>query len=181
MFTASDEETKRWWPMDFRLVHRVTFGPELIMELVVTNTGTGPMRFEEALHSYHRVGRIGDVRVRGLHGVDYLDKPDSSRQKTQRGDIVFSSETDRVFMETPGAVEMVDEALGRRLRITKRQSLATVVWNPWIEKAHALADLGDDEWTRFVCIETANVAGCAVDLAPGQQHIMAAVVSLAPL
>src|SRR6266700_1338059 len=26
MFTESDESTKKWWPADFRLVHRVTFG-----------------------------------------------------------------------------------------------------------------------------------------------------------
>src|SRR5580692_2424135 len=39
MFTESDEETKRWWPADLRLVHRVTFASELRLELVVTNTG----------------------------------------------------------------------------------------------------------------------------------------------
>ena len=29
MFTESDERTQRWWPGNFRLVHRVTFGSEL--------------------------------------------------------------------------------------------------------------------------------------------------------
>src|SRR5439155_19188080 len=54
MFTESDEGTKRWWPAEFRLVHRATFGSELSLELVVTNTGGTSLRFEEALHAYHR-------------------------------------------------------------------------------------------------------------------------------
>src|ERR1700722_16658306 len=33
MFTESDDSTRRWWPADFRLVHRATFGLELNLEL----------------------------------------------------------------------------------------------------------------------------------------------------
>ena len=32
MAIESDEQTRRWWPADFRLVHRVVFGPELTLE-----------------------------------------------------------------------------------------------------------------------------------------------------
>src|ERR1700733_5543530 len=40
MFTESDEDSKRWWPADFRLAYRVTFGAQLKLELIVTNSGT---------------------------------------------------------------------------------------------------------------------------------------------
>src|SRR5712664_345894 len=53
MSTESDEDTKRWWHAEFRLVYRVTFASELRLELVVTNTGKASLRFEEALHAYH--------------------------------------------------------------------------------------------------------------------------------
>jgi D-hexose-6-phosphate mutarotase len=43
------------------------------------------------------------------------------------------------------------------------------------------SDLGDDEWKQLVCIETSNVADFAVDLAPGQQHTMKAIVRLSDL
>src|ERR1700758_123587 len=56
MFTESNEDTRRCWPAEFRLVHRATFGSELSLELVVTNTGRTPLRFEEALHAYYRAG-----------------------------------------------------------------------------------------------------------------------------
>jgi len=89
MFTESDEGTKRWWPAEFRLVHRATFGSELSLELVVTNTGGTSLRFEEALHAYHRVGNIEKTRVRGLDTVHYFDKTDSNRKKMQHGEIVI--------------------------------------------------------------------------------------------
>jgi glucose-6-phosphate 1-epimerase len=179
MFTESDEDTKRWWPADFRLVHRVTFGPELSLELVMTNTGKTPLRFEEALHAYHRVGNIETTRVRGLDKVDYLDKTESGLKKTQHGEIVIGSETDRVYLDTAGAIEVEDALLHRRTRITKENSRTTVVWNPWVQKAHSLSDFADDGWKQMICIETSNVSDFAIDLAPGQQHKMTALVTLA--
>ncbi len=179
MFTESNASTKRWWPADFRLVHRARFGSELSLELVLTNTGTTPLRFEEALHAYHRVGDIEKVRVQGLDTVRYLDKTDSNREKTQRGEIVIVSETDRVYLNTQHALELEDTVLHRRTRITKENSLTTVVWNPWAQKAKAFADLGDDEWRQMICIESSNVSDFAVDLAPGQQHTMKAIIRVA--
>jgi glucose-6-phosphate 1-epimerase len=179
MVTESNENTKRWWPADFRLVHRATFGRELSLELVLTNTGAGLLRFEEALHTYHRVGDVQKVRVRGLDGVRYLDKTDRHREKTQHNDIVITTETDRVYLNTEHEMQLEDPVLRRRVRVAKENSRTSVVWNPWVEKAHAFSDLGDDEWKQMVCIETSNVSDFAVDLAPGHQHIMKAIIRVA--
>ncbi len=179
LFTESDPDTKKFWPADFRLVHRVTFGPELSLELRLTNTGKTSLRFEEALHSYFRVGSIEAARVRGLDGVDYLDKTDSNRRKRQAGEIVIASETDRVYLNTTAAVEVDDPVLRRRIRVAKENSRTTVVWNPWVQKAHALSDFADDEWRQMICVETANAGDAAVELAPGRQHTMKAVISVA--
>ena len=176
MFTESDANTRKWWPADFRLVHRATFDRELSLELVVTNTGTTSLRFEEALHTYHRVGNIEKTRVGGLDTVHYLDKTDFNRNKVQHGEIAIVRETDRVYLNTGDAIELEDPVLHRRTRVTKENSRTTVVWNPWVEKAHSLPDFADDEWRQMICIETSNVADFAVHLAPGQQHSMKALV-----
>ena len=176
MFTENDKSTMKWWPADFRLVHHATFGSELSLELVVRNTGTTSLRFEEALHTYHRVGDIAKAGVLGLDGVHYLDKTDSNRKKLQHGEIVIVSETDRVYLDTSDAVELEDPVLRRRSRVTKQNSRTTVVWNPWVQKARALSDVGDDEWTQMICVESSNVADFAVLLVPGQQHTMSALV-----
>jgi D-hexose-6-phosphate mutarotase len=99
-----------------------------------------------------------------------------NRKKTQQGPIVIVSETDRVYLNTKGAIELEDQALGRRIGVTKENSLTTVVWNPWVEKAKAMSDFDAAEWTQMVCIETSNVSDFAVELAPEEQHRMKAMV-----
>src|SRR5215470_209770 len=86
MSIESDEQTRRWWPADFRLLHRVMFDTELTLELVCINTGITDLRFEEASHTYNRVGDVSNVRLHGLDSVQFLDNTDSNRAKVQRGD-----------------------------------------------------------------------------------------------
>jgi glucose-6-phosphate 1-epimerase len=176
IFTESGEDTRKWWPADFRLVYRATFGSELTLELIMTNTGPAPLRFEEALHAYFHVGDAREAQVSGLDGVHYLDKTDGFREKTQDGEVVITSETDRVYLDTEHPLELRDPVLQRRTTVTKENSHTTVVWNPWVDKARVLADLGEDQWTRMLCIETSNVGDFAIDLAPRQQHSMKATV-----
>jgi glucose-6-phosphate 1-epimerase len=181
MFTESDETTKRWWPAEFRLVYRATFGRELSLELVVLNTGKTALRFEEALHTYHRVGNINEARLQGLEGIQYLDKTDSNRKKMQLGEIEITSETDRVYLNTRHAIGLDDPVLHRAIRVVKENSRTTVIWNPWVDKTRELSDLRESEWTQMLCIETSNVSDFAVELAPGQQHSMKARLSVIDL
>lgn len=181
MFTESNEATKRWWPADFHLVHRATFGSALNLELVVRNTGSTSLRFEEALHAYFRVGHIEKARLQGLNAIHYLDKTDSNRQKTQQGPIVIVSETDRIYLNTKGALALEDPSLRRRIAIAKENSFTTVVWNPWVEKAKSFSDFRADEWMQMVCVEACNVSDFDVELAPGQQHKMQAIIRFADL
>ena len=97
----------------------------------------------------------------------------------QEKDITIAAETDRVYLNTTGAIDIDDPTLGRRIRAAKSHSRSTIVWNPWIDKARALADLQDDDWMRMVCVETANVQPEAVTLAPGEQHVMTLTVTAA--
>lgn len=179
MFTESNDTTKKWWPGDFRLVHRATFGSALSLELVVRNTGSTSLQFEEALHTYFRVGQAEKALVQGLDGVCYVDKTDSNRKKTQEGPVVITSETDRVYLNTRGAIALEDPVLRRRIEVAKENSFTTVVWNPWVEKAKAMSDFHEAEWGQMICIEVSNVSDFAVTLAPGQQHRMQATLQLA--
>lgn len=181
LFTESDDETRRWWSAEFRLVHRVTFGKELGLELSCTNTGSAPLRFEEALHTYNRVADVKEARVLGLDGVRFLDNTDSNKEHTQMGELVLASQTDSAYLNTESAVDLLDPKMGRRLRLTKSNSLTTVVWNPWLEAAAGMKDLGDGEWKEFLCVEASNILEAAVYLEPGTEHRMTAVLSVAKL
>jgi glucose-6-phosphate 1-epimerase len=179
--TVSDAGTRAWWPYDFHLVHRATIGAALTQELVTTNTGAAPARFEEALHTYYRVGAAAQVRISGLDGVAYLDNTDGNREKRQAADIVFTAQTDRAYLDTTHAVEIADPVLRRRIRVEKQNSRTTVVWNPWSTGAQTLSDLGDEEWRTMACVEASNMRVYPVDIAPGQQHTMKTVISVAAL
>jgi glucose-6-phosphate 1-epimerase len=166
MSTASDDSTKQWWPADFRLIYRVNFGSELSLELEIQNDGTAHLHFEEALNAYHRVGDVRRARLHGLDMVQYVDKTDGYRKKLQQGEVVVTRETDRVYLNTPNALALLDPASRRRVCLVKENSLTTVVWNPVANKAKSMSDLGYHEWTQFLCIETSNVAANAVILLP---------------
>jgi len=178
MFTESDEQTRRWLPAEFRLLHRVTFGSELSLELVCRNTGTTVLRFEGALHTYNRVADVSQARLQGLDNVHFLDNTDSNKEKTQRGDVVIAAQTDSAYLNTQSAVDLLDPKSQRRIRLRKANSLTTVVWNPWREGAAGLRDLGDAEWTQFLCVEASNILEAAVNLAPDEEHKMTAVLSV---
>ena len=175
--TSSDEETRAWWPFDFHLQHRLTIGAELAQALIMTNTGTTALRFEEALHTYYRVGGAEAVRISGLDGATYLDNMDANREKRQQGDIVFTAQTDRAYLDT-NPVEILDPVLRRSIRLQKEQSGTTVVWNPWSTGAQALKDLADDEWRTMACVEASNIRASAVGLAPGERHTMNTLIKV---
>jgi D-hexose-6-phosphate mutarotase len=149
----------------------------LAMTFSVHNTGDTPHQYEEALHTYFAVGDIKQTTVTGLENADYLDNTVGLALKNQGADpIRFVGETDRVYVNTQAACVIHDAAWQRRVTVEKTGSDATVVWNPWIAKAKAMPDFGDDEWPQMLCIETANCKQHAVTLAPGATHTTRAVI-----
>jgi len=176
--TENDESTHRWWAHSFRLVHVISIGRSLRLQLIVTNTGQAPFRFEEALHSYFTVSSAENVRIRGLDQAVYLDNIDGNHEKTQSGDLVFTAKTDNAYMDVHSAAELVDQTWCRTIRTEKENSATTVVWNPWQDGAASLTDLGGDEWQRFACVEACNILGSAISLAPGKEHRMQATISV---
>src|SRR5215831_7828335 len=179
--TGSDEQTRRWWPPDFRLVNRVIFSAQLTLELACTNTGKSELHFEEALHTYNRVADVASVRLQGLDTVHFLDNTDSNLEKVQQDDLKIASATDNAFLSTQNNVDLIDPGLRRRIRLEKVNSLTTVVWNPWREGASRLKDLGEGEWTEFLCVEASNILAASVSLAPGEEHKMSAVLDVGKL
>lgn len=179
MEIASQDNTNSWWPHEFRLQCRACFGPELRIDLLVSNQGKSSFSFEEALHAYFRVGDVERVLLQGLDATSFLDKTEHREQKTNYGELRFTGETDRVFLNTQTEIELEDPSLHRMLRIQKHGSITTVVWNPWEQKSAEMGDLGPGEWKNFACIEVSNVVPYPIVLDPGKTHVMSAVVSQA--
>jgi len=174
----SDDQTREFFPHDFTARLRVAFGKKLRLEFSVTNKGSEPFTFEEALHSYFHVADVTQAFVRGLEGTRYVDKVREQSVFTEGPrELRFIAETDRVY-ESTASCTIVDPAGKRSLVIEKEHSGATVVWNPWRERAAQMSDLGAAAWPTMLCVESANVGKSRVTLAAGETHGLAVTVSV---
>lgn len=168
------------FPHCMRALLRVAVTDDLVVSLTVTNTGDHPYAFEEALHTYFAVGDVKDVTLDGLEGADHLDQLRPGRWRTQVGEVSFVRETDRIY-RSDATVVLHDPRLRRDITIDKDGSADTVVWNPWVERAAALGDVGDNDWQDFVCVEAANIGQDAVTLDPGEEHSLVLVIHVDPM
>jgi D-hexose-6-phosphate mutarotase len=177
----SDERTRPFFPQAFTVRMVVTAGRALRMAFTVRNQGDRPFTFEEALHTYFAVGDVRQIRMAGLEGAGYVDKADGGAKKTMGGaSFTISGETDRMFDGHRGPITILDPGSRRRLVVERSGSATAVVWNPWVAKAKAMPDFGDDEWTGMVCVESANAAGDALTLEPGASHELATTIEVRP-
>ena len=129
------------WPHAFALHLRVSVQAHaLSMTLDVRNTGSAPFPFAAALHTYYLVEDVEAVRIDGVQAetLAITDKLDQVFDGI-KGQIVFDTGADKLSLSQTGFAD-------------------AVVWNPGAVDAAALADMEDEEYRRFVCIEPALLA-----------------------
>lgn len=175
LMLSDSELSRRFWPYVFELTLRVWLDQRLNLELTTVNRDTRPFTLTQAFHPYFRVRQIADITVRGLDHAPYTDFL-NGHANVQDGMLNIRSETDRVY--EPAAPECVlhDPGIGRAIALAFTGTRTLVVWNPWIDKARAMADFGDDEYLSMLCLEPANTADNAVTLEPGSQHTLSLAV-----
>ena len=171
VLTDTEATRSSAWPHRFEARYTVTVGAELSLSLQVTNRDSEPVSFEEALHTYLAVADIRQTQVGGLEGAAFTDRL-TGPQPAETDPVRFTAETDRIYQHTTATTAVTDAAAGRTIGISKQGSASTVVWNPWVDKAAAMADFGDDEYTGMVCVETCNIRDDTVTLEPGASHTM---------
>jgi D-hexose-6-phosphate mutarotase len=172
-----NEQTRAQFPRACRLELTLTVGTSLRVELATTNLDSEAIEIGEALHTYFRIGDIGQTRVLGLAGGEYVDKVDGGARKRQEGAIAFQGEVDRVYVNSAAECVIEDPLLARRIRIAKSGSASTVVWTPWLEKAEKMGDFGPGKagqggWREMVCVESGNALDNVVSVPAGGRHAL---------
>ncbi|NJN72133.1 MAG: D-hexose-6-phosphate mutarotase [Limnothrix sp. RL_2_0] len=171
-------ETRQIWDYSFELAIAITVGSSLTLELITRNTGDKTFTITQALHTYFQIGDISQTKVLGLDNCDYIDKVDGGKQKNQLGEVAIASEVDRVYLAVPNTLTIEDPALSRRINIHSKNSKTAIIWNPWIEKAANMGDLGDTDYKTMICVETANAADDAVKISPQSEYNLTAIYTL---
>lgn len=151
---------------------QLTLGDDLLIELHNANTGQQPAAISQALHSYFAISDIRQVQLRGLDGCRYIETLEDWAERRQHGDLGFAGETDRIYLDVPQRLELLDLGWQRRLVLEVSGSRSAIVWNPWIDKAGRLSQFTADAWQRMLCIETANVWDDCLQLGPGESHCL---------
>lgn len=159
------------WPHKFELKYTVTLTDEqLNCTLKVNNIGDSPFTTHTLLHTYLKIPSIEAVRVTGFKDRTFVDKVNNSQVGLDTREVAsIEGEVDRVM--TGSAVNPIPSVIMDCVNSKKRVTLSVlaalttsdgvhtpsphdvVFWNPWIEKAKALADLGDLDYLNFLCLE----------------------------
>ena len=170
----SNEEYMKIWAYKFDVRLKITIGKELKLALCITNTDTKSFTFTTALHSYFNVSDISKVLVRGLDGAEFEDSL-TGENKVQKGDLTINEEVDRVYFNASSSINVQDSR--RSFTLVQKGSNSLVVWNPWVEKAKALADMPNEGYQTIICLETGNVRKDERTLQPNEVHILEVAIS----
>lgn len=159
LILRSSEDVLKIWPRSFELRLRITLSPgKLTIIPRVRNTDNKPFSFMFALRNYLSVSDISEVRVEGLETLDFFDNLMHRERYTEQADaITFDGEIDRVYLDTPTKIAIIDHEKKRTFELRKEGMPDSVVWNPWDKKAKALLDLGDEDYKTMLCVDSAAI------------------------
>lgn len=178
--TVSPEGQTQAWPHDFTLIYTIALSPtakSLQTTITVENPDNGAKstswEFNWLFHTYFRVPEIADVAVRGLSGVNVVDKVSKSEFNEASDAITITQEVDRVYQDVPAnsiPVQIIKKESREPITSVVRQNLDdVVVWNPWTENANALSDFTPKTgFHQMLCIEAGTVSKF-VKLSPGEK------------
>ena len=164
----------------FVLELTVTISNALELQLAATNNSAVTQQYQAALHSYFAVGDATKITISKLASLHYFDKVLNCENTNSPNcdTLEIDREIDRVYLPASGSVAVADNAWRRTLIVEKSGSLSTVIWNPWIAKAKAMADFGDNEYMRMLCVECGNVLDDTRTLEPGETTVMTQKISV---
>ena len=157
---------KQFSEFDFGLMIDIRFsGNLLLLSLHVENTGSAPLSYSAALHTYLRTN-VTTALISGLQHKSYRDVVDGDRLKIDSAsDILIDKEIDRLYLQAHSDIVLRSDA--SIIRVSQTGFTEAVVWNPWVDKTALLSDCAPGDYLNFVCIEAAR-ADRAHHLLPGQ-------------
>ncbi|WP_239689674.1 D-hexose-6-phosphate mutarotase [Aquitalea pelogenes] len=158
-----------WQGLDVELEY--TLSDHIAMQLHTHNHSQQPHTVSTALHSYLAVSDSRRIQLSGVEEAVFEDKVAARYSRLPSSPLQLNGEFDAIVYSEADVI-LHDPQWQRRLRISRSGSGSVVLWNPWQDKAARLADLPDEGWHDFVCIEAANAGEDSYTLEPGSSHTL---------
>lgn len=156
---SDDEETRAMWPFPFKAELSVSITDNRIdIEFGCENTGTKPLEFALALHTYMQVKEVEEVVLEGLRGQTYrnLLNKDGVEEKVDSGvSLSIDDAITRMYYDTKKPLLLRESH--RSLGIHTENLPDTVVWNPWETACATIGDMEPSGFRHMLCVEGAAV------------------------
>lgn len=181
------------YPHKFSLKYEVTLSTEsLTTRLIVTsNEDSVSFGMQALLHSYIAVPAIDKISLDGYYGCQYHDKmlPLSEGLQSEESAVVtIDREVDRIYLYSDTSstikVNQSEDSLLPILQVShaahssKQQQHPNnkiqndcVLWNPWIDKCRSIADLEDEAYLQYVCIEP-GIVSSVYEIEPSETVVL---------
>ena len=173
--------TRGMWNHEFALEYTIILrAASLVTQCTVKNTGSSPFDFAFLFHTYLGVSDSSRAKIFGFEGLKAKD--------TMSGDEFIAGgeplalraenkETTVLLSETRCGTVLKDAGARRACLISRSSNLTeTVIWNPGEETCAKNADLADDSYKYFVCIEPGAIHQKTV-LTPGERAVFSQTIT----
>lgn len=167
--TESEEPLPDSWPYHFKLKIIITVGEKLEIALIIQNLENLPIICEDGFHTYFKVNNPHGCQVRGLDGIEYIDRTKGDIRERQNGLACFEDEIVHAFMHAPQRLELVDLVDNRRICIEQENMDSIVLWNPGKDVGAVNSEIFS-AWDQFVCVESTNCLDCQLSIPPLGSH-----------
>lgn len=140
------------------------------------NLGEQEICLTQAFHTYLPTDDIRQTRIEGFNQAQYVDMLSGNTQTVEQvGDIMFDQEVDRIYDASP---TITLKTPSYQATLTAKNSLSTVIWNPWVEKSKTLDQFAPNDFEKMLCIETANAGKDFVRLNAGKIKSLVIILSI---
>lgn len=147
---TNNQQTERFFTKPFHVWLTIHVG----QTCEVTLSCQGDFEATSALHTYLGINNIHDVIVKGL-GDSYQERLPVENKPAIQGQLTVNQEVDRIYTNADDVITIADGK--RTIKLTNVNASDVVTWNPWIDKAKAMADFADEEYQSMVCVESCRI------------------------
>ena len=153
----------------FELFSETTVGESLEVALTMKNCSPEPVEISCALHTYLAVSDCEKITVNGVENTPFTIKG-GPEQPAEKEPLKIQGEICRLYFPQTSEIVLTDTEWGRKISIVKENSRSTLIWNPGAERCRQIADLEQEEFHNFVCVECNRAGADTLLLMPGTEY-----------
>lgn len=159
------------FPNQATVALEINLGEVLTVKLVTQNTGRVAFPMTAALHTYFSVNNLADIQLQGVQG-QYRDKTRDLQTFDTPNLYTITEQTDRIHTGNVAAINILEGKDKTTIQQTGNDS--AVIWNPGKEETKKVSNIPDEDYQRFVCIESAVTQVLMVEA--GETHTLTQVI-----